>query len=67
MTLPGLRPIEALAVAPGIGLAVLVIDGLILDVIGARIGGPAGIAVVLASGLASALLLIRRRAPLPHP
>jgi hypothetical protein len=67
MSLPGVRPIDVMAVAPGIGMAILVIDGLILDVIGARIGGPAAVAVVLASGLMSALLAIRRRASLPHP
>jgi hypothetical protein len=67
LSLPGLRPIDAMAVAPGIGMAILVIDGLILDVIDARIGGPAAVAVVLASGLTSALLAIRRRASLPHP
>jgi hypothetical protein len=61
MALPGLRPVEVVAVAPGIGLAILVIDGLILDLIGARIGDPAGVVVVLASGLVSAILAIRRR------
>jgi hypothetical protein len=66
MALPGLRPIEVMAVAPGIGLAILVIDGLILDLIGARIGGPAGVAMVLASGLASTLLAIRRGVSLLH-
>jgi hypothetical protein len=65
LTLPGLRPTEGMAVAPAIGLAVLVIDGLILDLIGARIGGPAGVAAVLVSGGLGASLAIRRRSLAP--
>jgi hypothetical protein len=61
LALPGLRVIDHVAVAPGIGLALLVIDGLILDLIGARIGGPAGVTAVLASGLLGMFLAIRRR------
>jgi hypothetical protein len=61
LAFPSLRPMEGVSVAPGIGLAILVIDGSILDVIGARIGGPAGVVAVLASGLLGAVLAIRRR------
>jgi predicted transporter len=61
MAIPGLGPIEAIAVAPGIGLAILVIDGLILDLIGARIGGPAAVAAVLVAVLMSAILATRHR------
>jgi hypothetical protein len=61
LALPGLPLLEQVAVAPAVGLAILVIDGLILDLIGARIGGPAGVAAVLASGLLGAFLAIRPR------
>jgi hypothetical protein len=67
MALPGMRLIEVMAVAPGMGLAILVIDGLILDLIGARIGGPVGVVAVLASGLVGASLAVRRRRSVAAP
>jgi hypothetical protein len=63
--LPGAGPLARTAVAPGIGLAVLVVDGLIVDAAGARIGGPTGIMAVLGSGLLGAALAVRHRLPLP--
>jgi hypothetical protein len=60
-----LRPLERLAVAPAVGLAVVVADGLLLDVVGARIGGVPGVAVVVVSaGLG--LLLARGRPVVPE-
>jgi hypothetical protein len=68
----GVRPFEALAVSPAIGLAFLVFGGIIVDAVGIRLTGFGGASTVLLvglSGLAAALGRRRggTRARVPQP
>jgi hypothetical protein len=59
-TLPNARPLEWLGSAPAAGVAVLVVDGLVLDLVGARIGMPGALVAVAASAALGAILALRR-------
>jgi hypothetical protein len=61
-----IRRFEALALSPAVGLAAIVLAGVVADRLGVRLIGVPGAAVALAAGVAGwgALALRRRRAPL---
>jgi hypothetical protein len=61
----GLRPFEALALSGALGIAFIVAVGTVVDLIGFRLGGAAGAAVVpLAAALGWTAAWIRRRRPI---
>jgi hypothetical protein len=61
-----LRPVEILAVAPAVGVAALVLGGIVIDGVGIRLvglGGAAAPVAVSLAGWAAAWFLLRRRNP----
>jgi hypothetical protein len=61
-----LRPVEILAVAPAVGVAALVLGGIVVDRVGIRLiglGGAAAPVAVSLAGWAAAWFFLRRRAP----
>lgn len=65
LAFPTLGWLERVAVAPAVGLTILVVDGLILDLVGARIGGLPGVVMIVATGVLGAVLGLRPTSQTP--